>query len=83
MLGDGHIGRLAVLKEFRGRGLGAAAVRALVEEAGRSGMERVYLGSQSHAVGFYQKLGFSVCGAPYNEAGIEHVHMELLLHESA
>ena len=83
MLGDGHIGRLAVLKEFRGRGLGAAAVRALVEEAGKSSMERVYLGSQDHAVGFYEKLGFSVCGEPYNEAGIEHIHMELLLHESA
>jgi predicted GNAT family N-acyltransferase len=76
MLQDGHIGRLAVLREYRGRGLGAEAIRALIEEAENLGMERVYLGAQKHAVGFYQKLGFSVCGEPYIEANIEHIHME-------
>ena len=76
MLADGHIGRLAVLKAYRGRGLGAVAVQALVEEAESRGMRRVYLGSQIHAIGFYEKLGFSTYGEPYVEADIEHVYME-------
>jgi predicted GNAT family N-acyltransferase len=76
MLSDGHIGRLAVLKEYRGRGLGVQALLALVAEADRIGLDRVYLGAQKHAVGFYERLGFSVYGEPYMEVGIEHVHMQ-------
>ena len=76
MLADGHIGRLAVHSEYRGRGLGAKAVLALVEEAENTGIKRVYLGAQKYAVGFYEKLGFTVYGAPYIEVNIEHVHME-------
>jgi predicted GNAT family N-acyltransferase len=76
MLIDGHIGRLAVLREYRGRGLGAKVVLALVKEAKNMGTKRVYLGAQKHAVGFYEKLGFSVYGEPYTEANIEHIHME-------
>ena len=76
MLADGHIGRLAVLRIYRGRGLGAKAVLALVTEAENTGMKRVYLGAQKHAVGFYEKLGFSEYGEPYTEVNIEHVHME-------
>jgi len=79
MLDDGHIGRLAVLKEHRGQGLGAKAVRVLVQEARRLGIPRVSLGSQRHAVGFYEKLGFCECGEPFMEAGIEHVEMEKAL----
>jgi predicted GNAT family N-acyltransferase len=79
MLDDGHIGRLAVLREHRGQGLGAQAVEALVQEARRLGMTRVYLGSQKHAVGFYEKLGFSERGEPFMEAGIEHVEMEKVI----
>ena len=82
MLADGHIGRLAVLKEFRGQGLGAKAVRALVKEAKSRGMDRVYLGFQTHAIGFYEKLGFSAYGEPYVEANIEHVHMERSIDQS-
>jgi len=76
MLGDGHIGRLAVRQEYRGRGLGARAVLALANEAQKLGLKRVYLGAQKHAVGFYERLGFAVYGQPYIEANIEHVHME-------
>ena len=76
MLSDGHIGRLAVLEEHRGRSLGAQAVSALMDEARRRSMRRVYLGSQKQAVGFYRKLGFRECGEPFMEAGIEHVAME-------
>ena len=76
MLADGHIGRLAVLKAYRGRGLGAKAVLVLVKEAENIGVNRVYLGAQKQAVGFYEKLGFTVYGEPYIEVNIEHIHME-------
>ena len=82
MLTDGHIGRLAVLKDFRGRGLGAEAVRALIKEAENMGMDRVYLGAQKHALGFYEKLGFAAYGEPYVEANIEHVHMERFIDQN-
>lgn len=76
MLKDGHIGRLAVLKEYRGQGLGAKMVLSLVKEAENRGVKRIYLGAQKHAVGFYKKLGFSVYGDPYTEVNIEHIYME-------
>ena len=79
MLADGHIGRLAVLKTHRGRGLGARAVLALVKEAEELGLRRVFLGAQKQAVGFYEKLDFSVYGEPYIEVNIQHMHMERLI----
>jgi hypothetical protein len=79
MLGDGHIGRLAVLKEYRGRGLGAAVVAALAQEAARMGLQRLFLGAQMRALGFYEGLGFSACGEPFVEANIEHIPMERLM----
>jgi predicted GNAT family N-acyltransferase len=82
MLGDGHIGRLAVLKSARGKDVGKKLVQKLVEIAGERGMERVFLGSQEHAVGFYRKLGFIEYGAAYEEAGILHVHMEKMIPRS-
>lgn len=76
MLSDGHIGRLAVLKAYRGRGLGAKVLLALVQQAKKMGLKRVYLGAQKHAIGFYERSGFAVYGEPYTEVNIEHVHME-------
>ncbi|MBA4502539.1 GNAT family N-acetyltransferase [Marinobacterium marinum] len=79
ILADGHIGRIAILKAFRGRGLGAKVVSALMEEAARAGCERVYLGAQTHAIDFYGTLGFSRYGDVFMDAGIPHVHMEKYL----
>ena len=79
MLRDGHIGRLAVLKDHRGKGSGAKAVKALIEEASRRGLKRVFLGAQLQAAGFYRRLGFREYGPIFIEAGIEHVHMEKML----
>ncbi|MBU2644951.1 GNAT family N-acetyltransferase [bacterium] len=76
MLNDGHIGRLAVLKEHREKGYGAAAVAALMLEAKDLGMKRVFLGAQLSAVGFYEKLAFRAYGEPFLDAGIEHIQME-------
>jgi predicted GNAT family N-acyltransferase len=76
MLMDGHIGRLAVLKLARGRGLGKELMLELMAEAKARGIQRVYLGAQKQAIGFYEKLGFSAYGAPYEEVGIARMRME-------
>jgi predicted GNAT family N-acyltransferase len=79
ILGDGHIGRIAVLKNARGQGAGAIILKTLVNEASKQGYKRVYLGSQIHAIGFYEKLGFNTCGEVFIDAGMEHIEMELFL----
>lgn len=76
MLKDGHIGRVAVLSEFRGQGLGAKIVLSLIDEATIQGYERVYLGAQKQAIDFYVKLGFSPFGEEFVEAGIVHLSMD-------
>jgi ElaA protein len=78
--GTGKIGRVCVLPEARGAGIGAALVRAAVAEfRAMPGIARVTLGSQLHAAGFYQRLGFAAEGAVYRDAGIDHRDMVLLL----
>jgi predicted GNAT family N-acyltransferase len=69
------LGRLAVLKERRGTGLGALLVRALEGEAARLGLAGVYLEAQVHAIGFYEKLGYTAYGPPFQDAGIAHRSM--------
>ncbi len=75
--GQAHIGRLAVKKSFRGRGIGAAICRFVVEDCCAAGCERIWLNSQLHAIGFYEKLGFSAEGEVFLDAGIEHRRMEM------
>ncbi|WP_371484655.1 GNAT family N-acetyltransferase [Kitasatospora sp. NBC_00315] len=66
------LGRLAVLKETRGTGLGAALVRA-VEQAGRErGATAMELHAQVQALGFYERLGYVAEGPEYLDAGIPH-----------
>ena len=77
MLPDGHIGRVAVLRPFRGRGVGTAVMQAVIARAKEKGLASVYLGAQVHAVPFYEKLGFAVEGEPFTEAGIPHRRMRL------
>ena len=79
LLLDGHIGRMAVLKEWRGRGVGRALLRALIEAARRRGDKDVVLNSQVHALGFYGAEGFEAEGPVYEEAGIPHQVMRLRL----
>ena len=74
----GHIGRLAVKKSERGRGIGKEICRCIIEFCRERGYKRVWLNSQLHAVGFYEKLGFSRRGETFFEAGIEHVEMEII-----
>lgn len=76
----GKIGRVCVLPEARGTGLGAALIRAALAELGRvPGVRDAYLGAQSHATGFYEKLGFAAEGEEFLDAGIAHRHMRRAL----
>ena len=79
LLPDGHIGRMAVRREWRGRGVGAALLAKLVEIATAQGHARVALHAQSHAVPFYARAGFTAVGAPFVEAGIPHQTMQRVL----
>ena len=75
LLPDGHIGRMAVLKEWRGRGIGGQILNALMNEARARGDREVALSAQVHATAFYRAHGFVEEGAEYLEAGIAHRDM--------
>lgn len=80
-MGDvGKIGRVCVLAGHRGTGLGAALIRAAVDQfRAMPGVARVKLGAQCHAIGFYENLGFAAYGPEYDDAGILHRDMALVL----
>ncbi len=74
----GKIGRVCVLRDARGTGLGAALIRQAVEIfRTMPGITRAKLGSQTHAIGFYERLGFVTTGPQYDDAGIPHRDMVL------
>ncbi len=75
LLPDGHIGRMAVLREWRGHGIGGRILGALVACARERGMKRVVLNAQTHAAPFYAGHGFAAFGDEFMEAGIPHVAM--------
>lgn len=75
LLPDGHIGRMAILKEWRRRGIGAAILKALIDAAERRGDREIALSAQLHAVEFYRTHGFEPVGDVYEEAGIPHQAM--------
>ena len=75
LLPDGHIGRMAVLKDWRNRGLGGLMLRKLIERAKARGDREAALSAQVHAVPFYRAHGFVEEGAEYLEAGIRHQAM--------
>ncbi len=79
LLPSGQIGRMAVLSDYRGTGTGAALLQAAVNHARDTGFSTVFLNAQSHALGFYQRAGFTADGAEFMEAGIPHYHMTQLL----
>ena len=76
VLADGHIGRMAVLQGWRGRGVGRALLAAALNAAKARGHSVVKLSAQTHAAGFYARAKFSVVSEVYQEAGIAHVAME-------
>ncbi|MEH6492647.1 GNAT family N-acetyltransferase [Halopseudomonas sp.] len=75
LLHDGHIGRVAVLPNFRGKGLGAKIMQQVIAYAQANGMRDLHLSAQTHATDFYRKLGFSITSGEYLDAGIAHQDM--------
>jgi len=79
LLSGGHIGRMAVLKQWRRCGLGSAILEFLVGRARQQGLKEVHLNAQMHALGFYARHGFLEHGAEFMDAGIPHRKMTLRL----
>ena len=75
LLPDGHIGRMAVLREWRGKGAGSALLTGLMEIASALGMRRVLLNAQVQALPFYLRHGFQAEGEEFLDAGIPHRRM--------
>jgi len=76
LLPDGHIGRMAVLRDWRQQGVGSALLQALLQEAVSAGLSRVFLHAQTSAVDFYARHGFTRRGEEFMDAGIPHYYME-------
>ncbi|MFG6175734.1 GNAT family N-acetyltransferase [Halomonas sp. THAF12] len=77
LLPDGHIGRVAVLAEARGLGIGLALMQAAIVAARHRGFSSVELAAQTHALAFYERLGFAAHGETFQDAGIPHRNMVL------
>ncbi len=75
LLNDGHIGRVSVLRDWRGMNVGDALMKAAIEEAERRGLDEQRLTAQVHATAFYERLGFEVISDEFLEAGLPHVEM--------
>ncbi|KPQ28038.1 MAG: putative acyltransferase [Halomonas sp. HL-93] len=82
LLPDGHIGRVAVLAEARGSGIGGQLMAAAIACAQRLGHPQVALSAQLHALAFYERLGFTAHGDIFMDAGIPHREMTLTLSPS-
>ncbi|WP_286225085.1 GNAT family N-acetyltransferase [Polynucleobacter sp. HIN7] len=80
LLKNGKIGRLAVLKEYRGLGLGSELLKTLVSYGRQEGITQFFLHAQTTAIGFYERHGFNAIGLPFEEAGIDHIKMVLTPH---
>jgi ElaA protein len=74
-----NIQRVAVLRDARGAGVGAALMRAVLDELRAMGVETATLGAQTDAMAFYERLGFAAHGPVYDDAGIPHRDMSLRL----
>nr|WSY55599.1 GNAT family N-acetyltransferase [Streptomyces sp. NBC_00886] len=75
----GSLGRLAVTEEARGLGVGVALVRAIEDAARARGLAAVDLHAQTHALGFYERLGYETYGPEFPDAGIPHRAMRRAL----
>jgi predicted GNAT family N-acyltransferase len=72
---NAKIGRMAVLKSYRRKGVGTKLLRRAVQTARRSGAKKIYLHAQVPVIGFYENLNFRCVGPVFDEAGIPHRKM--------
>ena len=79
LLPDGHVGRMAVLPEWRGRGVGRRLMKVVLMEAEKLKLGHLFLNAQTTAVDFYKQYGFNQVGGEFSDANIPHVRMEKTL----
>lgn len=79
LLQNNSIGRVAVLKEYRGKGVGRLLMLAIIQQAKIEKRDALKLSSQVHAIAFYDSLGFKIQGGEYLDCGIPHIDMFLKL----
>ena len=79
LLQNHSVGRVAVVKAYRGQGLGQMIMLEIISYAQKQGLSVLTLSSQVHAISFYEKLGFTVQGNSYDECGIPHIEMTMSL----
>lgn len=75
LLPDGEIGRLSVLRDWRGLKVGEALLQAVIDEAQARDLTRQTLSAQVQASGFYERFGFRITSEEFLEAGLPHVQM--------
>lgn len=75
LLPNGHIGRIAVLPQWRGQKVGTAIMEALLAEARGRHFKQVDVDAQVQAVRFYHSFGFKEKGKPFQDAGLPHIRM--------
>lgn len=73
---DGHIGRMAVLANYRRQGIGSAMFCLLLDHARKLGLQKVRLNAQLSVKYFYEKQGLHSLGDEFQDAGIPHIRME-------
>ncbi|MFK8932982.1 GNAT family N-acetyltransferase [Acinetobacter junii] len=79
LLQNNSVGRVAVLKAYRGQGIGRMIMLEIIRQAHQQDRTFLQLSSQVHAISFYEKLGFSIQGDAYDECGIPHIKMQLVI----
>jgi predicted GNAT family N-acyltransferase len=72
-----QLGRMAVLKEYRGQGIGSALIEKAMTTAKLNQLSAIYISAQCHAIDFYKKFGFEVTSDIYLDAEIPHRDMTL------
>lgn len=77
ILDSGSIGRMAVITSWRGVGLGTALLDKAIHSCKERNISKITLSAQTHAISFYEKVGFVVCSDVYLDANINHVDMQL------
>ncbi len=75
--GSAKIGRMAVLKSYRGQGVGKKLLQRAMDMAKKRGARKIYLHAQVAVIGFYESMGFRSVGPIFDEAGIAHRKMIL------
>lgn len=75
ILSPGSIGRMAVSARWRNQGVGSALLRTAIDLCMKNGWLDIRLSAQTHAIAFYEKAGFTICGEEYLDAGIPHRDM--------